>query len=178
MKKVLGSFVAILLLSHFAIADSVTIETDKKIYNQSELINFTMYNNNLDNIDIDFKPSILNNTGKCIWGCIWAAIYDPITIAPGGNYSWTWNQKGENGNVAPGIYKGILEGYYSNNFEIVDNGKMFTYYRELGQDHNIMETNDLLKAADDWRSDIVAPGFSFVITTGQLLTAADEWRNS
>lgn len=52
------------------------------------------------------------------------------------------------------------------------------YYRNLGLYPNILETNDLLKAADDWRNNIVAPGFSVSITTGQLLALANEWRNS
>ena len=56
-------------------------------------------------------------------------------------------------------------------------GNMFLYYRGLGQNANILETGDLLKAADDWRNNIIPPGFSLSITTGQLLALADEWRN-
>lgn len=57
-------------------------------------------------------------------------------------------------------------------------GDILSYYRGLGQSTGIVETADLLKAADDWRNNIVSPGFSISITTIQLLTLANEWRNS
>lgn len=57
-------------------------------------------------------------------------------------------------------------------------GDILSYYRGLGKDIGIVETADILKAADDWRNNIVSPGFSVSITTVQLLTLADEWRNS
>lgn len=57
-------------------------------------------------------------------------------------------------------------------------GDMLSYYRGLGVDANKVETSDLLKAADDWRNNIIPQGFSVPIATGQLLTLADEWRNS
>ncbi len=60
----------------------------------------------------------------------------------------------------------------------INSGDILTYYRGLGQSTSIVETNDLLKAADDWRGDIIPPGFSVSITTSQLLALADEWRNS
>ena len=52
------------------------------------------------------------------------------------------------------------------------------YYRGLGLIPNIVETSDLLQAANDWRDNIIPPGFSVPINTNQLLTLADEWRNS
>lgn len=52
------------------------------------------------------------------------------------------------------------------------------YYIGLGLYPDILETNDLLRAADDWRSNIIPQGFSSPITTVQLLTLADKWRNS
>jgi hypothetical protein len=179
MKKIFGSFIGILLLVSMASAGNVTIDTDKKIYNQGEIVQFTIYNNNSTSLEIDLKPSILNSTGKCVWGCYWAAFYDPITIVSGGSYSWTWDQRGENGNVSPGYYKGVLGVYYSNEFEITIVGQdtISAYYRGLGQDPSIVETGDLLKAADDWIGNIVPPGFSVSITTPQLLTLSEEWRN-
>ena len=179
MKKVFIPLVVMLLLVPLVAADNVTIDTDKKIYNQGENVTFTMYNNNSSSVVMDFKWSILNNsTGQCIYGCIRAAVYDPITIPPGGNYSWTWDQEGENGKVGSGTYKGRLGNYYSNEFEIIANVSILTYYRGLGQYPNIVETADLLKAADDWTSSVIPPGFSVSITTAQLLTLAYEWRNS
>jgi hypothetical protein len=61
--------------------------------------------------------------------------------------------------------------------QIINDG-IVAYYRGLGQYPNIVETNDLLKAAEDWIGNIVPPGFSVSITTVQLLAIADEWRNS
>lgn len=178
MKKVFELFVATLLLLSIVAAGNVAIETDKKTYNQGETVQFTIYNNNNSTIEMDFKPSVLNNTGSCVWACIWIAVYNPITVIPGGNYSWIWDQKVENGEAGPGIYKGRLGEFYSNEFEIIETDTMLTYYRGLGQDPNIVETNDLLKAADDWRNNIIPQGFSEGITTNQLLILADEWRNS
>jgi hypothetical protein len=57
-------------------------------------------------------------------------------------------------------------------------GNVLAYYRGLGQYPSVVETSDLLKAADDWRDNIIPPGFSAGIITDQLLTLADEWRNS
>ena len=57
-------------------------------------------------------------------------------------------------------------------------GDILAYYRGLGAYSNIIETNDLLKAADDWRNNVIPQMFSAPITTNQLLTLADEWRNS
>lgn len=57
-------------------------------------------------------------------------------------------------------------------------GDMLSYYRGLGLYPNIVETSDLLKAADDWRNNVASPGFVASVTTAQLLTLADEWRNS
>ena len=178
MKKIFESLIAILLLLSLVAAGSITIETNKTTYNQGEIVQFTMYNNDPSPVQMDFKPSVVNNTGKCVWGCIWIAVYNPITILPGGNYSWTWDQQGENGTLGPGIYNGRLGGYYSNGFRIVLADAMLAYYRGLGQDHNIVETSDLLKAIDDWRNDASPPGFSTPISTDQLLTLANEWRNN
>lgn len=58
------------------------------------------------------------------------------------------------------------------------NGNILAYYRSLGQYVGVVETDDLLKAADNWRNNIIVPGFSVSLTTGQLLMLADEWRNS
>jgi hypothetical protein len=58
------------------------------------------------------------------------------------------------------------------------NGDILVYYRGLDVYPDIVETSDLLKAADDWRDGIVPPGFSVGIATDQLLTLADEWRSS
>jgi hypothetical protein len=60
----------------------------------------------------------------------------------------------------------------------VSNTDILVYYRGLGMSPGAVDTTDLLKAADDWRDNIIPSGFSVSITTVQLLTLADEWRNS
>jgi hypothetical protein len=55
---------------------------------------------------------------------------------------------------------------------------MLAYYRGLGSNSNIVEISDLLTAANDWRNNIIPPGFSVSINTSQLMALADEWRNS
>jgi len=69
---------------------------------------------------------------------------------------------------------------YSNTIqkEWVTSGDILAYYRGLNKFPNVVETQDLLKAAEDWRVDTVPPGFSVAITTPQLLTLAEEWRVS
>lgn len=57
-------------------------------------------------------------------------------------------------------------------------GDILAYYRGTGLYTNTVETNDLLKAADDWRNNVIPQGFSAPITTVQLLSLADEWRIS
>jgi hypothetical protein len=55
------------------------------------------------------------------------------------------------------------------------NTAIIDYYKSLGTNKSIVETSDLLKAADDWSRNIAPPGFSEPITTQQLLGVADEW---
>lgn len=52
------------------------------------------------------------------------------------------------------------------------------YYRNLGSDPSVVDTTDLLKAADDWSHDVTVPGFGRTIATTELLSLADEWSKS
>ena len=54
-------------------------------------------------------------------------------------------------------------------------GDIFAHYRSYSGSPDVVDTLDLLKAADDWIADVVPPGFSESITTLQLLALADEW---
>ena len=49
------------------------------------------------------------------------------------------------------------------------------YYRAYSGDPDVVETPDLLKAANDWANGISAPGFDNAIPTLQLLQLANEW---
>ncbi len=64
------------------------------------------------------------------------------------------------------------------NFITVIQEDILQYYRGMGSCADIVETNDLLIAADDWTHNIIPSGFSASITTSQLLTLADEWISS
>jgi hypothetical protein len=55
---------------------------------------------------------------------------------------------------------------------------ILSYYRSLGANPDVVETTDLLRAADDWSHNIVPQGFTSSITTQQLLTLAEEWSRS
>lgn len=52
---------------------------------------------------------------------------------------------------------------------------IFAYYRRLGSDPEKLETSDLLRAMDDWRSGTVPTGFTRQITTRELTDLVNEW---
>jgi hypothetical protein len=58
------------------------------------------------------------------------------------------------------------------------NMTIIDYYKSLGTNKSIVETTDLLKAADDWGNNRTVDGFTPPITTHQLLALADEWSKS
>jgi hypothetical protein len=49
------------------------------------------------------------------------------------------------------------------------------FYRRLGSDTNIVETTDVLTAAEDWRNNKAPAGFENAITTQEFLSLIDEW---
>ncbi len=91
-------------------------------------------------------------------------------------WSYMGNTTGIDTIVATGYGQNSIDVYKT--WETAPSGDILAYYRGLNQYVNIVETNDLMKGADDWRNDIVPPGFSVSLTTNQLLMLADEWRNS
>jgi outer membrane protein assembly factor BamB len=83
-------------------------------------------------------------------------------------------------NLNASVYSVIV----SNNVVLVSAGNalyafkgqdIMAYYRDLGNNSNVVETTDLLKAADDWSRNIAPLGFTSPVTTQQLLMLADEW---
>lgn len=131
-------------------------------------------------------------------GWILTKIYDDATNFKASTNEWVWLKIPSNA-IKTVKYKltvpsGIKYGKYNINGNIVTTGNIISvtgddtisvikgdilsYYRLLGKFPNIVETNDLLQAADDWRNDIIPSGYSAPITTSQLLILADEWRNS
>ncbi len=106
---------------------------------------------------------------------------------------WVWS------NVTPGIAKTVIyritaptsasigtyyiNGTISNSsgvIAIVGGDKIITldiiaYYRRLGDDPDRVETMDLLKAMDDWRSGTKPVGFAHQITKQELLDLISEW---
>jgi hypothetical protein len=109
---------------------------------------------------------------------------------------WVWS------NVTPGINKTVIyritapasasigtyyiNGTVSNSsgvIAIVGGDKIITldilaYYRSLGSDPYRVETTDLLKAMDDWRSGTAPVGFARPITKQELLALTKEWATS
>lgn len=106
---------------------------------------------------------------------------------------WVWS------NVTPGITKTVIYaitaptgatiGTYYINGTISNSGgviaivggkniitlDILAYYRGLGSDPNKVETTDLLKAMDDWRSKTVPVGFTNPITNQELSALINEW---
>ncbi len=91
-------------------------------------------------------------------------LYVPYNTAQG-----TYNI---NGNIAT---SDTTIGVKGDNTITIGKEDILQYYRGMNFCYNIVETNDLLKAADDWTHNIIPSGFSASITTTQLLTLADEW---
>jgi hypothetical protein len=106
---------------------------------------------------------------------------------------WVWS------NVTPGVTKTVIyqltnstgiaigtyyiNGIIGNSDGIIANvsgNNMITlgineYYRKLGSNPDRIETRDLLKAMDDWRSGKVPVGFARPITIKELSALIDEW---
>jgi hypothetical protein len=144
--------------------------------NHPELINSVIFDNKLDNISA-YNASLAIAKDTTFDNGIHTNVWMDK------NYNWTnpnYVQRTEDSisyatnSIADVIYTLLQTGspIPTPNHDIV------VYYRSLGQHPNIVETDDLLKAADDWRGNIVPQGFLISLTTSQLLTLADGWRNS
>lgn len=113
----------LLLVAIPSASASVTYKTNKYTYYQGEQVKFILKNNNPYSIEVDVRwPSVYKSTGQCVYGCgAHIMDYNPTTIPAWGSYSWTWNQKNDDGYNAPtGYYKGKLEGYQTSLFRIKD----------------------------------------------------------
>ena len=108
----------------------------------------------------------IKDIGYAINGGIMNIYSFPFGVNSTGNNTITYQSIDNVGNI---------ENEKTINFTI-SNISILSYYRELNLYPNIVETKDLLKAADHWRNDIVPSGFSVPLTTVQLLALADEWR--
>ena len=52
---------------------------------------------------------------------------------------------------------------------------ILAYYRGLGDDPNIVEAADILRATEDWISETIPAGFAASITYQELLTLIGQW---
>ena len=52
---------------------------------------------------------------------------------------------------------------------------ILAYYRAYSGEPSVVDTQDLLWAANDWANEVAPPGFNEPIITVQLLTLANEW---
>lgn len=129
-------------------------------------------------LDLAKDTTFDNKFGKGVYTNVW--MYNSVnnSMDSSGNLSYTSAdpkliaRTRQSMNYTINLMADVIYTMLSPNVDIL------SYYRGLGQYPNIVETTDLLKAADDWRNDAIPPGFSVSIATGQLLTLADEWRNS
>jgi S-layer protein (TIGR01567 family) len=71
-----------------------------------------------------------------------------------------------------------LRFYFTSNYFITGKTDILLYYRGFGNYPYVVETTDLLRAAEDWSKNVAPPGFAIPITTQQLLELADEWSRS
>ena len=139
--------------------------------------NNTIYNNNFNNTN-NFGVSGSNtwNTTKTSGTNI---IHGPNI---GGNYWANPNGTGFSQTCPDANGDGICDSSYMldiNNIDYLPLKKdILSYYRNLGNIPNVVETTDLLKAADDWSNNVAPQGFASPITTQQLLALADEWARS
>jgi plastocyanin len=118
----------------------------------------------MQNESINLNHTVTSDTG----------VFDSGTLILRQTFNWTFNETGTfkyHCTIHPTIMLGTV---------IVTEAPkdILTYYRGLGNDPNVIETTDLLKAADDWSNSIAPPGFISPITTQQLLALADEWSRS
>jgi nitrous oxidase accessory protein len=137
----------------------------------------TIYNNYFNNTN-NFGVSRSNtwNTTKTSGTNI---IHGPNI---GGNYWANPNGTGFSQKCLDADNDGICDSPYmldSNNTDYLPlKQDILSYYRSLGKNPNVVETTDLLKAADDWSNNRTVDGFTSPITTQQLLMLADEWSRS
>lgn len=100
---------------------AVNYKTDTYTYNTGQPVKFTLYNYNFYPMELDVRwPSVYTSSGECIYGCGFHIMnYEGTVIPAFGKYSWTWDQKDDNGSQVPvGYYVGELNEYSTNAFQI------------------------------------------------------------
>lgn len=110
---------------------SVSVRTDKGIYNQGDPVKFTLYNYNSYPMNIMPYDIVIYKKVGYNWitayqsttACVALEGYDcSVTIPAQGSYSYIWNQKvwvnGQLTQTSPGYYRGYFNGYKSNIFMI------------------------------------------------------------
>lgn len=103
----------------------VSVKTDKLVYSQESLINFTIKNIGRTSVWINSNPVKIRDikTGTIVYdpsidicpnepgiACVLSSLaYIDIEIKSGDTYKWTWNQNTNTGYAGSGTYQGIVE---------------------------------------------------------------------
>ena len=118
----------------------------------------------------DDADTFKSNTSEWIW----------FNVTPGINKTVIYRLTAPD-NASIGTYhingtisstSGVIADVQGDNTIKID---ILAYYRGIGSDPNIVETTDLLKAMDDWRSGTAPAGFERAITTQELSDLINEW---
>jgi len=111
-----------------------------------------------------------NGTNEWVWLNVTPGITKTVTYAITAPTDVALGTYYINGTISNS--SGVIAVVGGNNIIILD---ILAYYRGLGTNPDKVETRDLLKAMDDWRSKIVPPGFINPITNQELSALINEW---
>ena len=118
----------------------------------------------------DDADGFKNNTNEWVWSNVTPGITKTVIYAITAPTDATIGTYYINGTISNS--SGVIAIVGGNNIITLD---ILAYYRGLGSDPDIVETTDLLKAMDDWRSKTVPAGFERPITNQELSALINEW---
>jgi hypothetical protein len=145
----------------------VTVNNTSPLVNQMVTINATVE-------DANGVTSGSLGTGT-IWFLADGIQFATATIT-NGEANTTYTQATTGAVTITAFYNVSLQGSKIVNFTSTQD--ILAYYRGLTGSPSVVDTADLLQAADDWSNNVTVSGFSQPITTQQLLTLANEWSSS
>jgi hypothetical protein len=124
----------------------------------------------------DDADGLKNNTNEWVWSNVTPGITKTVIYAIKAPTDATIGTYYINGTISNS--SGVIAIVGGNNIitlELMLELDILAYYRGLGSDPDKVETRDLLKAMDDWRSKTVPAGFANPITNQELSALINEW---